>query len=316
LEKEAAVFLKKPLNKAECVINDVKISAIYGFLESLRAGGEYHDHVSFELHLIRSGSGHMMAVGEAYDFAPDTLILIPPDTGHYPAPDTDTVFEDLTVMFSYQYRPGWEGEKAQGLFGRFQELLPGKDCVVRLAHPFYGECFGKILEAQSEPDPVLGYALMQNLLQGLFLQLLRDLKKARCSGARDIAGKRTVTEQGAAGQSGIREPIGHCDFLIVKRIDEYIQRLSADVTLDGLAEYINMSRRSTQRLVLGLYRQSFTQKLAEFRLNAAAQLIRQNDRTLAQIAKAVGYEEYTTFHKAFVKYFGMLPSEYRKNRKG
>ena len=44
----------------------------------------------------------------------------------------------------------------------------------------------------------------------------------------------------------------------------------------------------------------------------AAQLLRETDESVAEIARAVGYESQSKFTAAFKEYFGVLPKEYRK----
>ena len=43
------------------------------------------------------------------------------------------------------------------------------------------------------------------------------------------------------------------------------------------------------------------------------QLLRETDESVAEIARAVGYESQSKFTAAFKEYFGALPKEYRKN---
>lgn len=312
------MFTKKPLNQIEFSCRDAVISAIYGFLKGKLTGGEFHDHISFELHLIAGGCGAMVLEKEICPIGADTLLLVPPHTAHYPRTEDDE-FEDLTVMFACRRIPEATGANGNSLFEQIAERLPQPGTVICIQDPRYGERVKQIKEAMGEPNEVLRMALIRNLLENVFLHLLQDI-------VRQEMGKQTVhrrvegvPQEALASDEKRKLPPGsrmdYPDFLIVKRIDEYIQRLSPAITLDGLAEYINMSRRSTQRLVSGLYGQSFSQKLADFRLHAALTLMTQTDKTLAKIAEEVGYEEYTTFQKAFRKKYGIQPSVYRRINK-
>ena len=47
----------------------------------------------------------------------------------------------------------------------------------------------------------------------------------------------------------------------------------------------------------------------------AAKLLTEGDESIAQIARAVGYESQSKFSTEFHKAFGVLPTEYRKVQK-
>lgn len=47
-------------------------------------------------------------------------------------------------------------------------------------------------------------------------------------------------------------------------------------------------------------------------MEQAARLLRETDRSVAEIAQAVGYDSQSKFTAAFKAFFGALPREYRK----
>ena len=53
--------------------------------------------------------------------------------------------------------------------------------------------------------------------------------------------------------------------------------------------------------------------MKQHRMEEAAKLLKKSDMSIAQIAKNVGYESQSRFTTAFKDYYGMLPTEYRKN---
>ena len=54
--------------------------------------------------------------------------------------------------------------------------------------------------------------------------------------------------------------------------------------------------------------------LTRLRLNAAGERLRSSDAKLSAIAAAVGYESVAAFVKAFKRYLGVTPGEYRRAR--
>ena len=49
-------------------------------------------------------------------------------------------------------------------------------------------------------------------------------------------------------------------------------------------------------------------------MGRAAQLLRETDESVAEIARAVGYESQSRFTAAFKETYGELPTEYRRKR--
>ena len=61
-----------------------------------------------------------------------------------------------------------------------------------------------------------------------------------------------------------------------------------------------------------VYGTSLAAHIREHRMEQAAKLLRTTDRSIAEIAQAVGYDSQSKFTAAFKAYFHMLPREYRK----
>ena len=61
-----------------------------------------------------------------------------------------------------------------------------------------------------------------------------------------------------------------------------------------------------------VYGTSIAAHLKEHRLEKAAQLLRETDLTMAEIARQVGYESQSKFTAAFKEQYGLLPTAYRR----
>ena len=81
--------------------------------------------------------------------------------------------------------------------------------------------------------------------------------------------------------------------------DFFSRRYAEDVTLETLAEELNLSPKQTARLVRRFCGQTFGQKLAAQRREIAARLIESGTMSLSEVAEAVGYRTYSGFWKAF-----------------
>ena len=78
-----------------------------------------------------------------------------------------------------------------------------------------------------------------------------------------------------------------------------------------LASLLNLSSSHTLRKVKAETGKSVTQYIRELRLEKAAKLIKKTDYTIAEISYQVGFGSASYFNKAFRKYYGIAPGEYK-----
>lgn len=102
------------------------------------------------------------------------------------------------------------------------------------------------------------------------------------------------------------------DEAFLKKLDEYIRNNIKDpnIDIDQLAEYMHMSRPTFYRKIKSLSSLSPKELIDITRLKKATRMIAQNEFTLFEIAKAVGYSSQSLFNKNFQKYFNVTPLEY------
>ncbi|MCO7187159.1 MULTISPECIES: helix-turn-helix transcriptional regulator [unclassified Pseudoalteromonas] len=89
--------------------------------------------------------------------------------------------------------------------------------------------------------------------------------------------------------------------------------LEPDLTLYKLAEYLKVSANYVSQTLNQTLGQSFFDYVNKARIDAAAELLRANDKTVLDIAMAVGFNARSSFYKAFKTHTGMTPGEYKKH---
>lgn len=97
--------------------------------------------------------------------------------------------------------------------------------------------------------------------------------------------------------------------LKVKQITE-AHLSDSGFSVEQFSREIGMSQSQLLRKMKAISNKTVVEFLKDYRLERAAQLIRQNTGTIAEIAYAVGYENPSYFTKSFQEKFGVLPSEY------
>ena len=101
---------------------------------------------------------------------------------------------------------------------------------------------------------------------------------------------------------------------IVHEVHAYLtQNLNMRVTIEELSHQYLMNPTTLKQVFKSVYGSSLAAHMKEHRMGRAAQLLRETDESVAEIARAVGYESQSKFTAAFKEYFGVLPKEYRKN---
>jgi YesN/AraC family two-component response regulator len=107
------------------------------------------------------------------------------------------------------------------------------------------------------------------------------------------------------------------DEIFIKLALEGVERNISDVdySVDDLSRDVGMSRTQLYRKLKALTGQSANEFIRSLRLKRAAQLLNQNQLTIAEVTNRVGFTDLQYFRDCFKKLFGVIPSEYvQKNR--
>ena len=100
---------------------------------------------------------------------------------------------------------------------------------------------------------------------------------------------------------------------IVHEVHAFLtQNLDTRVTIEELSHQYLMNPTTLKQVFKSVYGASLAAHMKEHRMARAAQLLRETDESVAEIARAVGYESQSKLTAAFKEYFGVLPKEYRK----
>lgn len=95
-------------------------------------------------------------------------------------------------------------------------------------------------------------------------------------------------------------------------IEENLQK--EDFNINTIAETIGLSRSAFFKKLKSLTGLAPVDLVKEIRLGKAEQLVLTTDKSVAEIAYAVGFKDSSYFGKCFKKKFGMTPLEYRAGR--
>lgn len=106
------------------------------------------------------------------------------------------------------------------------------------------------------------------------------------------------------------------EFETTKQIDDFFTyNYSKPVTINDLSDFLNISPRQAQRLVVRYCGTTFRQELIFVRMEFAKRYLKETELLISEIAERVGYEYTSSFCKAFYKQTGFTPENYRRHVK-
>ncbi len=94
-------------------------------------------------------------------------------------------------------------------------------------------------------------------------------------------------------------------------LEEFEQSLASEVTPAWLARHSQLSPQRLARLTKRLFGLTPSQFITKSRIAAASRMLRDSDRSVAEIAHACGFYDHSAFTRAFRSAAGMTPSEFR-----
>ena len=117
----------------------------------------------------------------------------------------------------------------------------------------------------------------------------------------------------------MREHLEKMDELSVQELPAYVQHLMKNflpngrVTIDLVADYMMLSSRSLQRY-LTEEGTSFQKLLDETRKTMAERYLQESGISLTQLSGILGYSDLAAFSRAFQRWYGVSPRQWRKDQ--
>ncbi|WP_425554576.1 helix-turn-helix transcriptional regulator [Kribbella sancticallisti] len=102
------------------------------------------------------------------------------------------------------------------------------------------------------------------------------------------------------------------DDAVARSLESIHARPGASWTVADLAADVGLSRAAFARRFTEAVGEPPLTYLSRWRMTTAARLLRDHDRSLAAVAKEIGYTSEFAFAKAFKRDFGLAPGAYRR----
>lgn len=102
----------------------------------------------------------------------------------------------------------------------------------------------------------------------------------------------------------------------ILKIKEYVQlHYSENIDLNLVAGLVNVTPSHLSNLFKKETGTNFSSYLTDVRMQAAGKLLKSPDMLIYEVAEKTGYSNGGYFGKAFKKYWGVSPEEYKKEKR-
>lgn len=247
-----------------------------------------HRHGVDSLLYMVSGCGRCVLENEEVALSPDTAILLKSGTAHRFVDKPGHSMLIFAVYFAHL-----EKELSESV------VAPLMDMASPLLVPphFTDEIKGTLRRMLFEQEHMPSHYRMalEQCLTSILLRLYRIGESRKVQGA-----------EGSAGGDSV------C------RVDSVLEHIKANYylrhNLATVAKSAGLSQRQFSNLCKEATGLSFVRFLNSIRTNRALELIESSDMQISAIAFEVGYEELSTFYRAFKRIHGKSPLAFRKDQ--
>lgn len=257
----------------------------------------FHRHDFFEMIYVAQGHCTTTIEGREVTLLEGNLCIYHLETVHQlKVEDTQSIVVNILIRKELFDRTFWElCDRAEGVSGFFIRALyripsPSGHLVFSMEEDEDGKFYLEKIITEALKRETLYENLLYSNLASLFTLLSRRYRAS--------VDKIVIDSH----QSDIGE--------IIAYISSHYQNL----TLEKLSRRFHYSPRTMIRLIRRATYRNFHEILTEFRMTEAGRLLEKGEKSVAQIAALVGYQDRSYFDKAFRGYFGQTPAQYRKEK--
>ena len=260
---------------------------LFHLADSDRPEIAYHYHTFHKIIILLAGKAGYAIEGERYDLTPGDFVLVGRGSIHRPEVREDDFYERMILYISPAYLASLGTEDCD-LEGCFRQAQTAFRYVYRDEG---GSRVRQLFEtlAWTVREGGYGAALLE---RAQFLELMVEVNRV-CLGGHQV--------QATAGDSKVVALLQYLNL-----------HLTEELSIDQLAERFYISKYHMMRRFRQETGYSIHGYLTEKRLLLAQQLLARGC-TPAEAAMQAGYQDYSTFSRAYKKQFGRSPSADAEN---
>lgn len=193
--------------------------------------------------------------------------------------------------------------------GLTEVVAPITDGVFTIGYIMFGQ-ISNIKDKEVFYQTILDNCKKYNLDEE---ELLKDLKEIRYYSdrkANDIAKIVNVIASYVAYEKIVQQT----DPPVVYLIMDYIKKnIDKEITLDSLSKHFYISKSNLYKITKPYMEDGVAKFVKKLKLEKAADLLKNTDKSICKIAKEIGYKDVEYFQRVFKKEYGISSLDFRKN---
>lgn len=252
-----------------------------------------HQHDFYEVIFFRQGHVTYHVNGIAYDLVPCDIVLLPPGVLHQPVFNGKYPYKRMQLWLSEAFMDSIDPD------GTLRQVF------------FFHDLEGKPVYLLRRNTARL-FTMMETLISEGASEKPLFRQMARAQIIRVLIMLNRALNENSSGSQQETQP----QYEIVIRAATYInEHIETDLSLDSLADRLFVSKYHLSRLFKQYMHITCHQYITEHRLIAARRLMNEG-YPLREVCKRCGYSNYSTFYRAFERYYGMSPRDFGKEENG
>lgn len=255
---------------------------LFHLADSRRERIEYHYHTFHKIIILLAGKAGYAIEGERYDLSPGDFVLVGRGSIHRPEVAEDDFYERMILYIDPAYLTSLSTGDCD-LEGCFRQAQTAFRYVYRDEG---GSRVRQLFETLARTDREGGYGAAL-LARAQFLELMVEVNRV-CRGGHQV--------QAASGDSKVVALLQYLNL-----------HLTEELTIDQLSERFYVSKYHMMRRFRRETGYSIHGYVTEKRLLLAQRLLAQG-ASPSEVGAQVGYQDYSTFSRAYKKQFGRGPS--------
>lgn len=270
-------------------VGDVEV--VLGPATTVRMRGEgarWHYHTAMELTLFSSGAGARFVGDHIGRFGPGELVLLGERLPHYWHADGQSCGISIQWDFAAGH-PFWDFPENLVLLGLFRNALRGIHYPDPAAAAI-GQMLQKLADS-SGPERL-----------ACFFSILTMLASAT-EHATFLSARSFSLPAGSGHEKAMAEAVRYL-----------VSNFRQEIRLPDLLRLTATSKPSFSRLFKRHTGKTFSEFVAQLRLQAACRALAETDSSIVEIALSSGFSQLTFFNRIFRRNLGCSPSEWRKRQ--
>ena len=246
-----------------------------------------HNHgESYEILLVRSGSGSFMVRDRLFPLTPGAVYFINGIDTHYSAPEKPDEYMRGKLIIS------------GGFIDGIARITGCSKVLYELFHKNGGTCFtpnDKVASYIDAQFSAINHALTENTIHTNI----------------NVVSAVFNILSAAYSNKGASAPV--LDNHISKALEYINNNLNSVFSLEDICEHISVSKYYLCHKFKKIVGMTVGDYALSRRISVARKYLRSSDMTISEVAEKAGFSSFSYFSKIVKQYEGVTPSEFRKN---